>query len=167
MPNKAKGFTLIELVVVIVILGILAATAAPKFIDVQSDAVIAKLKTVQGSIKSANSLVYSKALIHGEHEKSSGSVTSNGVAIATTDGFITATPANIIAVMETPMVEVLAGDEVTGADFGVYTVPTGAGQDSVFVIPEGYDNFGSCYVRYLTEAGHAEPTFYSLTTNGC
>lgn len=59
-----KGFTLIELVVVIVILGILSVTAAPKFIDLKSDAHIASLKAMSGAILSANEMVYSKAIIN-------------------------------------------------------------------------------------------------------
>ena len=66
-PKKAQqGFTLIELVVVIVILGILAVTAAPKFIDLTSDAREAAMDGVKGSIESAVSLAQSKALIEGE-----------------------------------------------------------------------------------------------------
>ena len=61
-----KGFTLIELVVVIVILGILAATAAPKFIDLTGDARKSVMQGVQGSINSAISLVHSKAILSGQ-----------------------------------------------------------------------------------------------------
>lgn len=61
-----KGFTLIELVVVIVILGILAATAVPKFIDLTGDARASVMKGVQGSIYSAVNLAHAKALVSAE-----------------------------------------------------------------------------------------------------
>ena len=57
------GFTLIELTIVIVILGILAVTAAPKFINVTKDARIASLEAVQGALKSARDLAKAKSLI--------------------------------------------------------------------------------------------------------
>ncbi len=60
--NK-KGFTLIELVIVIVILGILAATLAPKFINLQKDAKVAVVKALDGSIKTAMTLVRARWLL--------------------------------------------------------------------------------------------------------
>ena len=52
MRNQ-KGFTLIELIIVIVVLGILAVTAAPQFINFSSDARTSALKGMEGSIKGA------------------------------------------------------------------------------------------------------------------
>ncbi len=66
--KKQNGFTLIELVVVIIILGILAVTAAPKFINLQSDARLSALAGMKASIQGANSLVYSKAAIAGKEK---------------------------------------------------------------------------------------------------
>lgn len=54
-----RGFTLIELVVVIVILGILAASALPRFVDLSSDAEKAAVAAVAGAISSASNLNYS------------------------------------------------------------------------------------------------------------
>lgn len=64
--SKAKGFTLIELVVVIVILGILAATAAPKFIDLTGDAKGAVVEGLEASVNSAADLTYAKALAQSQ-----------------------------------------------------------------------------------------------------
>jgi len=57
-----KGFTLIELVMVIVILGILAAVAIPKFVDLSGEALTASKKGMSGAVKSAHAvLVASRA----------------------------------------------------------------------------------------------------------
>ena len=59
MKKRELGFTMIELIVVIVILGVLAATALPKFIDLNSDAKSAALKGVAGASASAMTINYS------------------------------------------------------------------------------------------------------------
>ncbi|MCF2948185.1 prepilin-type N-terminal cleavage/methylation domain-containing protein [Paraglaciecola aquimarina] len=76
-----SGFTLIELIIVIVILGILAVTAAPKFIDVSSEANISVLKSMGGSIDSASQLVYAKAVIQGVQNAELSNVDLDGDGI--------------------------------------------------------------------------------------
>ncbi len=62
---KTKGFTLVELVVVIVLLGILAASAVPRFLDISQEARIASLERVGFSIRTMINLVKARARIDG------------------------------------------------------------------------------------------------------
>ena len=79
--KKNQGFTLIELIMVVVILGVLSAVALPRFANLGSDARIASLKGLAGSMKSASGIVHSKWLAEGA---SGLSVSMEGGAIITT-----------------------------------------------------------------------------------
>jgi prepilin-type N-terminal cleavage/methylation domain-containing protein len=64
MRKAESGFTLIELIVVIVILGILAVTAAAKFLNLTSDATSSVVKGLAGALRSSSSMVYAKSRLH-------------------------------------------------------------------------------------------------------
>ncbi len=65
MLRNQKGFTLIELIIIIVILGILMAVAIPTYIDLKTDAADGTAKGVLGALSSANTLLYAERLIKG------------------------------------------------------------------------------------------------------
>ncbi|ENM5826319.1 type II secretion system protein [Vibrio metoecus] len=76
--KRQGGFTLIELVVVIVILGILAVTAAPRFLNLQGDARNASLQGLKGAMQGAAGIVYGRAALDGNEAVSSGKTVTIG-----------------------------------------------------------------------------------------
>ncbi|MFY8274896.1 type II secretion system protein [Pseudoalteromonas sp. SSDWG2] len=72
MRKSSSGFTLIELIVVIVLLGVLAVTVAPKALNLKTDARIAALQSAEAAFKTLDTLVYAKALIQNQTGVDSG-----------------------------------------------------------------------------------------------
>ncbi len=94
MQSRQQGFTLVELIVVIVILGILAATALPRFINVATDARVAAMNGVAGAMRSAAALAQSRYVATGNMTVGAVSMglagTAQNVAVVPGTGFPTA-----------------------------------------------------------------------------
>ena len=98
--KRNTGFTLIELVIVIIVLGILAATAVPKFINLQDDARASAMTGVEAAIHSAANIVYARAAIDGVETTENEAVSAAGATVNVDFGYPSAEAAGIEEALE-------------------------------------------------------------------
>ncbi|CAK2655824.1 MSHA pilin protein MshA [Vibrio crassostreae] len=145
--KRQGGFTLIELVVVIVILGILAVTAAPRFLNLQDDARESALQGLAGAMNGASGIVFGKAAIEGR-EASSTPVIVEGVQ--TIWGYPTATSAGIEAAFDMDGFAHLADSSVSAGGTTDY----------------GFEGFTAQCVRYTSATSAAQATARVVSSTG-
>ena len=143
--QKQNGFTLIELIMVIAVLGILAAFAIPKFADLSSDARKAAIQGAAASIKSASAIAHSAYLADGS---SPASVTMEGAPVALAFGYPTAA-------------SIVTAAQISSTDFTVDTT----GPTTVRAI--GAATPANCGISYTAAADATTPPVITVDVTDC
>lgn len=166
-----KGFTLIELIIVIVVLGILAVTAAPQFFNFAGDAKQSAVSGLKGAVQGAAQVTFARAAIDdqlGASETVEGITTEYGYPTADATGIVVAAQlsADQISATEATTEYVFNTIAGTGTDqtihFTLSSVISSAATVGSTTISDT-----NCYVSYKETTSSNTPPVITSTTSGC
>lgn len=147
-----SGFTLIELIMVIVILGILSAFALPRFADLGGEAWAASIQAAAGSIRSAANIAHAQAL--AANLASGASVDLEGQTVTMVNFYPTADAAGIL---EAAQISGSVAPATTG-DYALIDTDAGnAAGDEIIIQARGASTAGNCQISYTAAATNATP----------
>lgn len=149
--KKTAGFTLIELIMVIVILGVLSAFALPRFADLGGDARISSLNALSGALKSAANISHAQQMADGTTGDTS--ISLEGQTITMASGYPTADTNGIVTAAQ------------AGADYTTSDVSAGGLTILQFDFPTSRTD---CHVQYEEADGTTNVTaVVTVETSGC